>query len=79
MKCRIKVWWLATLGSEDEVRQVDPQGRGFIKFNTPEDYQAALHQWQSHCNKTCRPRCNAHVLALTYPWVIFTLQCELKI
>jgi hypothetical protein len=29
MKCRMKVWWLATLVfSEDEVRQVDPQGRG---------------------------------------------------
>jgi hypothetical protein len=55
------------------------KGTRFYQFNTPADYQAALHQWQSRCSKTSQARRNSHVLALTYPRVIFSLQGELKI
>jgi hypothetical protein len=61
------------------VRPIDPHGAHFYQFNAPEDHQAALDQWQSRRNKASQARCNSHVLALTYPWVIFTLQGELKI
>jgi len=35
--------------SEQEVRQIDPEGLSFINLKTPDKYQRALRRWQ--CDK----------------------------
>jgi len=35
--------------SEQEVRQIDPEGLSFINLNTPDEYQRALRRWR--CDK----------------------------
>ena len=32
--------------SEQEVRQIDPEGLSFINLNTPDEYQRALRRWR---------------------------------
>ena len=35
--------------SEQEMRQIDPEGLSYINLNTPDEYQRALRRWQ--CDK----------------------------
>jgi len=36
----------AKIISEQEVRQIDPEGLSFINLNTPDDYQRAIRRWR---------------------------------